>query len=220
MIKGIIFDLDLCVFNTHSIRKTIAEPISAAIRKDNDGSSLDGVTVDKVERELWLMGLEDVIRINNIPKNIADKMRAAYMTLEAPDGSRNYDDVGCIKRLDLVKILVTSGYRNFQLSKIRKTGIESCFDEIIVDAIDDPAAIKGKQKIFAEIADKYGWRNNEVLVVGDSPTSELAAGKALDMITAQILRPGVIKADGFDYYIENLAELDGIIKNYAPNRIN
>jgi FMN phosphatase YigB (HAD superfamily) len=208
MIKGIIFDLDNCVFDTRSMGDGLIDPVLLAM---HDGAGISSSNTDKIKRELWSMSLEDVIRLNDVPGKIADKMRSAYIGLEAPDNSENYDDVGHIEKMNLIKILVTSGYRNFQMSKIRKTGLAPLFDEIIMDAIDDPAAIRGKQKIFGEIAEKYGWKNSEVLVIGDRPDSELAAGKVLGMVTAQILRPGVKRAEGFDHYIEGLVELDGII---------
>jgi FMN phosphatase YigB (HAD superfamily) len=211
MIKGIIFDLDNCIFDTRSMGEDLIDPVLAAMADDNDISSLQR---DKIKQELWSMSLADVIRSNNISEKIAGRMHQAYIGLDAPDNSRNYEDVSYIEKSDLVKILVTSGYRNFQLSKIRKTGIEPYFNEIIVDAIDKPAEIKGKQKIFAEVAAKYGWQNTEALVIGDSPASELAAGKALGMVTVQILRPGIIKADGFDHYIKNLFALDEIMEIY------
>lgn len=211
MIKGIIFDLDNCIFETRSMGESLIDPVLSAMH-DHDGNGF--LNHGKIKKELWSMSLADVIRLNNIPEKIAKKMRAAYMGLEAPDDCRAYGDAGHIKKLAATKILVTTGYRNFQLSKIRKAGIEPYFEKIIIDALDDPAAIRGKRKIFEEIMEKYGWKSDEALVVGDSPTSELAAGKALGAVTVQTLRPGVKKGEGFDHYIEGLAELGKIIAGY------
>ena len=87
------------------------------------------------------------------------------------------------------------------------TGIEELFDEIIIEANDDPLNRKGKKQIFQELMEKYGWLPWEIMVVGDNPYSELKAGKELGMITVQTLRPDVFSVDGFDHYVSGISEI-------------
>ena len=51
------------------------------------------------------------------------------------------------------------------------------------------------------------WQPENVLVIGDNPDDELQAGKDLGMYTIQILRDGVKKTEGFDYYIQDFEQL-------------
>jgi FMN phosphatase YigB (HAD superfamily) len=46
-----------------------------------------------------------------------------------------------------------------------------------------------------------------VLIVGDNPASEIAAGNALGMPTVQMLRPGVRPCDTARHHVHGLAEL-------------
>ena len=86
-------------------------------------------------------------------------------------------------------------------------GIEELFDEIIIEANDDPLNRKGKKQIFQELMEKYGWLPWEIMVVGDNPYSELKAGKELGMITVQTLRPDVFSVDGFDHFVSGFSEI-------------
>jgi len=47
----------------------------------------------------------------------------------------------------------------------------------------------------------------EVLVVGDNPDSEIAAGNKMGMATIQTLRPGGLASPAATHHIRTLAEL-------------
>ncbi|MFQ3616473.1 MAG: HAD hydrolase-like protein [Cyanobacteriota bacterium] len=51
----------------------------------------------------------------------------------------------------------------------------------------------------------------EVLVVGDNPDSELAAGNRLGICTVQTLRPGVEKSKLATHHIHTLGELKALV---------
>ena len=163
---------------------------------------------------LWDTAFEDAVAQNHVPENVADLMRVECRRLKIPEGRdiRSYGDEGYIQPLAVKKFLVTSGYRNFQNSKIEKLGIKSLFDEIIIDEMDEPSARKKKKRIFEEILKKNNLKKEEVLVVGDNPRSELKAAKELDITAVQTLRPGIKKWDEADYHIESLSELSALIK--------
>ncbi len=89
-------------------------------------------------------------------------------------------------------IAPSAGCRPLQESKVRALGIGEWFDAVIVDAVDDPDH-PGKQAIFERLLAAERCAAGEVMVVGDNPVSELAAGRNLGMVTVQILRPGVVR---------------------------
>ncbi|MCX6741178.1 MAG: HAD family hydrolase [Candidatus Parcubacteria bacterium] len=207
MIKGIIFDLDMCILDTHTLGDNVIKPVIDILHNSNLPQELK----EKINYQLWTTSLDDVIDMYNIPEVIAEKMREAYRKLEVPDGIKSFGDENYITDLPVKKILVTTGYQKFQEAKIIKLGIANLFDEIIIDALDFKDKRKGKKLIFEEILASNNGGKKEVLVVGDNPSSELGAAKAIGIPTVQTLRPTVEKWSEADYHIAFLKELSGII---------
>ena len=88
---------------------------------------------------------------------------------------RGYPDLGVLPELPARLFLVTSGFRRLQESKVRALGVESLFERIYIDAIDE-ADRKGKEGIFAEILRTRAFEPREVLVVGDDPNRRSRPG--------------------------------------------
>lgn len=207
MTSAIIFDLDMCILDTYSLTGPFFKPVLDVLHT----SQLSVEEKTKIEAQLWTTSLDDTIKLFAIPNDIAAAMRAAYLNVQVPDGIYTYGDEAVIRTMPQKKFLVTSGYTKFQQSKIDKLGIADLFDGIIIDASDIPEQRKGKKAIFQEIMQANGWLPAEIMVVGDNPLSELAAGKAIGMITVQTLRPTVVKWPEADYHVSSLNELKNII---------
>ncbi|MDO8522760.1 MAG: HAD hydrolase-like protein [bacterium] len=207
MIKGMIFDLDMCICDTRTVSKTAMDPVLNILCDSN----LSDKTKLAVEVALWNTSWDDILKIYSIPEPTASKISNAYSQLETPDGVKTFGDEQCLEQLNLWKILVTSGYRKFQESKIRKLDIAYLFNEIIINASDLKEKQKGKLAIFKEILTYKKLMPQEVMVVGDNPVSELGAAKTIGMVTVQTLRPTVKKWDEANYHISSLDELEAII---------
>ncbi len=208
--KAIIFDLDMCIFDTRTLGEGILEPVLEPLR----ASSVPDDVKREVDRVLLTTSLEDVIEIFRLPHDVAEEMRHAHHQLVVPEiGPKTFGDEDCIRSISLPKILVTSGYRRWQEQKLEKLHINDLFEEIIIDVIDDPKKRKGKRAIFKDLMSRRNWKPHEVLVVGDNPLSELKAAKELGMTTVQTLRPTVRREEGFDHYIFSLDELLPLVGN-------
>lgn len=207
MIKVVIFDLDMCILDTHTLSGPFFKPVLDALYN----SELSAELKNKINDQLWTTSLDDTMELFSVPEDLAERMREAYRNIEVPDGIKSFGDEEYIRNLPVKKILVTSGYRKFQETKITKLGIADLFDEIIIDALDDREKRKGKKKIFQEIVDKDGWLLGEVLVVGDNPMSELGAAKVLGISTVQTVRPTINKWGDANYHISSFSELRDII---------
>lgn len=207
MIKVVIFDLDMCILNTHTLNGPFFQPVLDVLYN----SSLSIELKKKINNELWTTSLEDAIEIFSIPDDIAEDLREAYRHIEVPDGIKTFGDEEFIRHLSVKKILVTTGYRRFQETKIEKLGITDLFDEIIIDALDRKDKRKGKKRIFEEIMVVNGFGAGEILVVGDNPKSELGIAKLLGIQTVQTVRPTIERWNQADYHIESLRELVSII---------
>jgi putative hydrolase of the HAD superfamily len=117
-----------------------------------------------------------------------------------------YGDLAVLAELPVRRFLVTSGFRRLQESKVKALGIAHLFEAIHIDAIDEPGS-QGKERIFRAILEDHGFKPEQVMVVGDNPDSEIAAGNRLGLTTVQILRPGVVRGTNASHYIFTLAEL-------------
>ena len=197
----------MCILDTHTLTGPFFKPVLDALY----GSELSLELKKKVEYQLWTTSLSDVVDMFSIPESVAEKMREAHKQIEVPDGIKSFGDEEYIRELPVKKILVTSGYRKFQETKIAKLSIARLFDEIIIDALDSREKRKGKKMIFQEILEKNNWQASEVLVVGDNPVSELGVAKALGIRTVQTLRPTVIKWEEADHHIFSLSELVSLL---------
>ncbi len=209
MIKAIIFDLDNCILDTHSLGEAILAPVLAPLC----ASALPEKMKDGMASALWDTAFEDAIAQNHVPDDVAELMRVECRKLTIPEDRKikSYGDEWCIQEFSVKKFLVTSGYRNFQNSKIAKLGIRTLFDQIIIDEMDDPSVRKKKKRIFEEILEENNFKKEEVLVVGDNPRSELRAAKDLGIKAIQTVRPGIQAWDEADHHIKSLSELSALI---------
>jgi len=207
VIKAVILDLDMCILDTHTLAGSFFKPVLDALYN----SELSPGLKEKIQYQLWITSLDDTMEMFSVPENIAERMREAYRRIEVPDGIKTFGDEEFIRDLPVIKILVTTGYIKFQETKIEKLGIANLFDEIIIDALDYRDQRKGKRKIFEELLIKNNWRENEVLVVGDNPMSELRAAKSLGIRTVQTLRPTIEKWAEADYHIYSFEELAALL---------
>jgi len=210
-IRCVIFDLDHCIFDTKSMGPEALKPIIDEIMN----SDLDESTKTEAKELLRTMWVSDVVRVCEIPQNVAERMHQARPNMIVPECACSYGDEHHIADIPCFRILVTSGFEKFQRAKIRHIGISDLFNEIIIDKIDDPAMHNGKEAIFREILKKYGLAPHQVFVVGDNPHSELGAGKKLGMTTVQTLREGVHSWEDADYYIRSLSELPELVREHV-----
>ena len=218
MVRAALFDLDNCLAPADEAGEALFAPAFAAIRAANQGHLADD-ELSAAFAEMWRHALDAVARKHRFTDEMLQAGWRAFRTIEVTQPLRGYPDLPQIAQLPLERFLVTTGFRRLQESKVAALGIAPLFAEIQVDAIDE-APRRPKQERFADIASRYGWQPGQVLVVGDSAESELAAGNALGMPTVQTLRPGVPPAANARWRVGNFAELSKLIPkiHFTPGR--
>ncbi len=213
MIRAAVFDLDNTLYDATTIPRSVLAPAVEAVRRANTGP--DAIPNDVLESAIQSarrLGFLTVAERHSLPAFLRAAWRQAYQGLVVTTRLYPYPDVlPSLAALDLIKLLLTTGFRGMQESKIAALDIAHLFDGIYIDTLDATGAGPGKRRLLEQILDTHHLVSQEVLVIGDSPENEIAAGNAVGAVTAQILRPGIEFSDTARYHLTTLAELPQLL---------
>jgi putative hydrolase of the HAD superfamily len=208
-VKALIFDLDSCLCAANEVGDNLFAPAFAAIRAANHGTLSEAV-LEAAFAACWRFPFDFVATKYLFSNAMRSAGVQAFRQTEVREAMHGYGDLEVLAELPVKLFLVTSGFRRLQESKINALGIRGLFAAIHIDAIDEPPA-KGKERIFEELLRASAYGPEEVVVVGDNPDSEIAAGNRLGMRTVQILRPGVPLSPAATVHIQDLHELKRVL---------
>ena len=205
MIKALIFDLDSCLAAADEVGESLFAPAFMAIRAVSNGKVPEPQLLAAFA-DCWRFPFDFIAEKYRFSPGMRSAGFAAFREIEVRQPMRGYGDLEVLAQIQAKLFLVTSGFRRLQESKVRALGIAQLFTEVHIDAIDEPNP-KGKLEAFTAILERHQFSPKEVLVVGDNPESEIAAGNRLGMTTIQILRPGVPASAAATHHIHGLGEL-------------
>jgi putative hydrolase of the HAD superfamily len=209
MIKALIFDLDSCLAAADEAGDNLFAPAFQAIRAANHGAVAEA-QLRAAFQDCWRFPFDHVARKYGFSPAMRAAGFAAFRNIEVQQPLQGYGDLQELAQLPAKLFLVTSGFRRLQESKVKALGIGRRFTAIYIDAIDEGKGT-GKLPVFASILQEHGFRPDEVMVVGDNPDSEIAAGNRLGMATIQTLRPGVPASSAATHHIRTLSELKHLL---------
>jgi FMN phosphatase YigB (HAD superfamily) len=208
MIKALIFDLDSCLAPANEPGDNLFAGAFSAIRSANNGH-LHEDQLQAAFQDCWRFPFDSIADKYRFSPAMREAGFNAFRQVEVRQPMRGYGDLQVLAEFSADLFLVTSGFRRLQESKVRALGLHHVFTEILIDAIEESP--KGKLRLFQHILRGYQLSPSEVLVVGDNPDSEIAAGNQLGMATIQILRPGVPASPMARHHIRNLGELKQLL---------
>ena len=208
-----IFDLYNCLCDARAVGG-LFEPAFAAIREANRGT-LSEDALRRALNECWFTAFDLVAQRYGFSAAMQEAGTRAFAAMEVQGPLQGYDDLPLVRMLPLRRYLVTCGFTQLQRSKIAALAIGAWFEDVCIDAIDD-AGHTGKQTIFERIQRHEGCRPEEVMVIGDNPLSELAAGRRLGMVTVQTLRPGVSRDPEAKHHVSGVAGLSPLLGLTPP----
>ncbi len=207
--KAIIYDLD----NTIYPAKRFCEPIFRHVIDDilvTQSSNYPKLELKKIEEDMYTTAFADVARKYGLPDELILIAKEALESAEFTEQLTAYEDCYVIENLPLKSFLVTSGNTKLQNTKIENLRIAHLFDKIYIDDENAQPRI-GKEGIFKEILSNLGCHAEQVIVIGDNISSEIAAGNKLGMHTIQILREGIQKGIEPKQHIHSFIELFNIL---------
>lgn len=210
LIQAVIFDLDNTLADARQVGAQVFQPAFDAIRAANRGC-LSELRLEAALAACWHTAFHTVARTHGFSLAMTRAGAQAFRTLTVPPdaGYVGYPDMPALRRVGAERFLVTSGFRRLQDSKIDTLGIRDLFRRVEIDDPEDhwPDRGPGKLAAFERIRAELDLSPGQVLVVGDNPDAEIAAGNALGMPTVQILRPGVSRSASAALHIHGLTEL-------------
>ena len=212
MIRVAAFDLDNTLFDSTTMPGELLTPAIAAVRKANTGpNAIPAVILESAIQSARRFGFLHVAERRGLPVFLRDAWREVYQGLAVTTPLFPYPDVlPCLQSLECTRVLLTTGFRRMQESKIAALDIAHLFHAIDIDTLDGGVG-PGKQRLLEEMLERYHCEAREVLVIGDTPENEIAAGNAIGAITVQILRPGIVYSDTAQYHLTTLAELPRLL---------
>ena len=209
MVKAIIFDLDNCLASAREPGEALFQPAFDAIRTAA-GASFSQAALRSAFEDIWSHPFDWVAERHGFTPSMREAGWRVFSSLEVSNPMHGYGDLEVLGRLPLRRFLVTSGFRRLQESKIRALNLGLRLTGYYVDAIDEPGRL-GKRALFERILKQFELLPAEVLVLGDNPESEIAAGNALGIRTIQTLRPGVQRSSAAAHHIASLHELPALV---------
>ena len=151
MLKAVIYDLDDTLFPARSVPEEAARPMLTALREVLEGcGELKAARIADIMEQVWDRPLDEIARLHGLSAEVLDRLGGLFAGFRLNCELMPYPDIQIIEQVPGLRILVTTGFRRLQESKIECLGIAHYFYRIIDDALAEPER-KGKQAIFREI---------------------------------------------------------------------
>lgn len=210
MEKLLIFDLDDTIFETKSIGAAPVEPILTGFEAILS-FFYDEKTISSIVRDSWKYPFDLLADKYSFDSIIVTQFASLINETDFVLDIKTFEDFALIPQRAEKKILVTTGFEKLQHAKIAALGISSLFEEI---SIDDQAATNRifKKGIFEQIRRKYQLKNEEILIIGDNPKSELKAGYELEIPTVQVAKFDQPRSPYSTHFITHYEELLSILE--------
>jgi len=211
MIRALICDLDNTLYSARSVPRPIVQPALDAVRAANRaGSIIPEGRLEEMLEACWERSFDEVARAYALPEPLCRAWSEAAGQLQITEPLQAYPDLSALWALPLRLFLVTTGYRRFQESKIAALDLLGRFEAIYIDPLGEPTRT-GKEKVFWQLLREHQLGPAEVVVLGDSAESEIAAGRQLGLWTIQIIRDRTLPASSAHWRIQSLLELPKVL---------
>ncbi len=184
MIKLIVFDLDDTLYDcTGSI---LYQGFDKAKKAMLD-AGLDPKFIPLITELNKTMGFSDVIKImkKKIPERILKIGYNAIKNMEI-SGLKPFPDViPTLKKIGIMKVLMSKGTASLQRKKIEILGLEDFFDDVFI--VDQINTGEEKKDALNKILKKFNLKPENIMVVGDKIKNEIKDANQLGMVTVQMV---------------------------------
>lgn len=232
LIEAVIFDIDgTLVDHQLAIEKGIEEFYEEYFRDSevaleefkeiweeehdkNVKKYLDGEITFEEQRVLRVKGV-----FERAGKNIDEKTAREYFDFYLDAYERGWelfpDVLDCLDNLDGYRLAILSnGDSSQQRQKLRDTGIEDYFEEVVISG--DIGIAKPEKPVFDEIVDKMEVDHDECVYIGDSYDADFVGADNAGMFACLIDRDLEVEVEfvGDNFKICSLKYLKSILDKY------
>mgnify|MGYP003439710990 CR=1 FL=1 len=208
-IEAIVYDLDNTIYPAKKFCEPVFLQVIDAIFSADNNSYLE-LELEKIKADMFTTTFVDVAKKYSLSDETILAVRQVLDSAVFEEQLVAYEDCAIIENIPLKSFLVTSGNTSFQNKKIENLRIAHWFEKIYIDDENAQPRI-GKEGVFKQILSDLGCDAEQVIVVGDNISSEIAAGNKLGMHTIQILRAGIQKGAEAKQHINSFTELFNIL---------
>lgn len=205
---NLIIDLDNTIYPVSSIGQKLFAPLFELLQSPEYG--LPPATIKKAEVQIMRIPFQKVADQFNFPSQLKESALKLLRELKYDDQMDYFEDYPLIRDLNTKKFLLTTGFKNLQESKIRSLKIENDFTEMFI--VDPDMSKLTKKDVMTQIMNKYRFRPEDLLVIGDDPESEIKAANELN-IASFLFDPNHV-------YLQNTATYTGKSLKEVLNYIN
>ncbi|AYL95347.1 HAD family hydrolase [Mucilaginibacter celer] len=177
MKKALILDLDNTIYPVNSIAGNLFNELFSFL--DEHINDID--LIQSIKEDLKRIPYQKVADKHNFSEDIKNKGLELLNNIEYNLPMQPFDDYSHIREANITRFLVTTGFTKLQWSKVRMLDIENDFEAIHI--VDPELSPLTKKAIFALILEKYDYRPQDVLIIGDDPESEIKAASELGIDT-------------------------------------
>ncbi|MEO1518335.1 MAG: HAD family hydrolase [Bacteroidota bacterium] len=210
MIHLLLLDLDNTLFETRSIGKSSVQALFDALHPLL-AQRFAPATAQRITDELWTTPYDLVAQKHGLDVSFQQALTQAIERSDFTFDIQAFEDVQLLHQIPMEKVLVTTGFAKLQWAKIQSLGIASMFSHIYIDDLLDPER-SFKKGIFQQILAKHQLSPESVMVIGDSPESELKAGRELEMTTVQFNKLGQPPSLLAQYHLSHYRDLLPLIQ--------
>jgi putative hydrolase of the HAD superfamily len=198
MKRALIFDLDNTIYPVSSIGEKLFAPLFRLIEESGNEK------LDAIKRDVMRKPFQWVASAYKLPEELTAKAIELLKSLEYEGPIDPFADFALVRKLQLDKFLVTTGFTKMQRSKITALQLTDFRKTYIVD----PTFMKETKKdIFLSIMTEFQLTPNEIVIIGDDPDSEIKAGTELGATTVLYDRHNQFKNVKCDYHVTNYHQL-------------
>lgn len=206
MKKAIIYDLDNTIYPVPSIGDRLFAPLFELMQKHG----IDQAAMEPIRYDIMRKPFQWVAKKFSFSRELTEAGIDLLRDLTYEGDIVPFPDYPAIRHLPGKRFLVTMGFMDMQLSKIRGMAIEADFEKIFV--IDPMVSSKTKKDIFAEIMESYEIKPQDLVIVGDDNESEIKAGNELGATTVLYDKNGRDK-QAANFMIRDFSQLKSILES-------
>jgi FMN phosphatase YigB (HAD superfamily) len=214
VLRAAVFDLDHTLFDPRTLPRALFAALEARLRVTAAGV-VSQALLNAALADAWRLPFDRVVALHQLPTEVTVAWQEAMRTVEVTEPLTPYPDVHAgLEQLSLRRLLLTTGFRRLQESKVRQLGLTSLFAGVYIDPLDPPGPV-GKRVVLERLLVEHELTPPEVVVLGDRADDELAAARALGMVAVQVLRPGVSPSPDIRWQIPDLEGLPALFARVA-----